>query len=85
MPMHDFDCEKCGYGTEEIVSVNTNEVDCPRCGCVCTKVYRTSPPILTTIIPSYSTCKKHKAGYVHSHGDKPRTKTQGIGWSGADK
>jgi putative FmdB family regulatory protein len=86
MPMYDYRCEneKCGKVTDDIVPAGTEVIECSECGAEASRIFIKSPPILTTIIPAYSGCKKHKAGYSHTHADRPRTHVQGKGWS-ADK
>jgi putative FmdB family regulatory protein len=74
MPMYDFECSK-GHAFEEICAVN-EEVKCPECGAEAKKVWRSGPPVLTHIIPSYPGCLAQKAGYVHSHAPQPSTKVQ---------
>lgn len=81
MPLHDFKCTKCKYTQEEVVPATTDNIVCDHCGSVSEKVFLQSAKQLTTIIPDYPGCKKKKAGYVHSHGDKPATKVQ-SGWGG---
>jgi hypothetical protein len=33
-----------------------------------------APAVLSKIVPVYPGSKKHKAGYVHTHGDRPAEK-----------
>jgi putative FmdB family regulatory protein len=81
MPLHDFECIACGSMFEEIVPAGMHRCPCPECGAEGEKVYTKSPPILTAIIPAYPGCKKQKAGYAHSHADRPATKIQSTGWT----
>ena len=92
MPMHDFKCEKCEEIFEELVPIIKNEdgtehvpttVTC-ECGAVAHRIFTGAPKQLTKIIPSYPGCLKNKAGYVHSHGDKPAKKLQ-SGYGGVTK
>lgn len=76
MPMHDFECTKCTYTEEEIVPPGAETINCASCGGVSKKVFLQSAILLTTIIPDYPGCKKKRAGYVHTHGDKSATKVQ---------
>jgi putative FmdB family regulatory protein len=80
MPLHDFVCPGCNAAFEEMVPAGMHLCPCPECGRDAEKVYTSSPPILTAIIPDYPGCRKHKAGYVHSHADRPATRTTGKGW-----
>lgn len=75
MPLHDFKCPSCGEVKEEIVK-NGEIVRCDSCGKSMEKIFLKSATHLTTIIPSYPGCKAQKAGYVHTHGDRPATKVQ---------
>ncbi len=31
MPVYEFECEKCGEITEDLVRMGTSRIDCPRC------------------------------------------------------
>ncbi len=81
MPLHDFECTKCNHITEEIVPQDTDAVDCPKCGAQADKAYQGSAKQILSFIPDYPGCKKLRAGYVHSHGDRPSEKIQSTGWS----
>lgn len=81
MPWHDYKCSVCDHIEEDSQPYGTKTIECEKCGEVSEKFYGKAPVRLTTIIPSYTGCKKVKAGYVHSHGDKPRTRVQGCGFS----
>lgn len=72
MPLYDFECDVCGKVTEELVSMGTKKMDC-NCGGVLMRLV-CAPKVLTEIIPSYPGSLKQKAGYVHTHGDRPATK-----------
>lgn len=75
MPMYDFRCNTCNLEFDEIVLCNVNTIDCPVCGTLTAeRIFITAPKLLTNIIPSYPGCKKHKAGYVHTHADRNATK-----------
>ena len=74
MPLYDFKCDGCGESTEEIVDSDVKKLDC-NCGGTKQRL-ACAAKTLTTIIPSYPGSLKQKAGYVHSHGDKPATKVQ---------
>lgn len=74
---YDYGC-KNGHEFEHVCSMNDKpaELPCPEegCGLMAKGLITGAPTLLTTIIPSYRGCKKQKAGYVHSHGDKDATK-----------
>ncbi len=73
MPLYDFECTTCGEVVEEVVSFDTKKIDCEVCeGDM--KRLACSGTTLTNIIPSYKGCLKQKAGYMHTHADKPATK-----------
>jgi len=72
MPLYDFECNACGKVVEEIASVETKKMDC-NCGGTLERLVA-APTVLTEIIPSYPGSLKQKAGYVHTHGDRPATK-----------
>lgn len=76
MPMYDYRCPACKTETDELVRNADVKVLCPECGKKMERVWSHCPPTLTNIIPSHPGCKAHKAGYVHSHGDRPATKIQ---------
>lgn len=74
MLLYDFECPKCGKIREELVSNPDEKILCDNCGKNMHRIFVKSAVILTTIIPSYPGCKTQKAGYVHTHGDRPATK-----------
>lgn len=84
MPLYDYECVKCGHCEESIQPPVTPTIECSKCGEVSEKYYTSCAKTLTTIIPAYPGCKKNKAGYVHTHGDKPRSRVQGCGFSPSD-
>ncbi len=81
MPLYDYKCSACGHLEEDIRPPGTKVIECEKCSSASNRFYGTAPAYLTTIIPSYPGCKKVRAGYVHSHGDKPSTRVQGRGFS----
>ena len=87
MPMFDYICDHCRLETEEVVSDPKEDVPCPDCGHVMSRVWRSAPVTMNTVIPSYPGCKGNKAGYVHTHSPKrPATKIQsGYGGSQGPK
>jgi putative FmdB family regulatory protein len=84
MPMYDFKCHACGHEEESIEKSGTTRIPCSNCNEQSERFFKGAPTTLTTIIPSYPGCKKHKAGYVHSHADKPATRVTGKGFSPSD-
>jgi hypothetical protein len=87
MPMHDYKCDTCDKVFEECVPLDPVTGKCPPvlpckyCTGVARIIYLSAPKIFGTIVPDYPGAKKQKAGYVHTHGDRPATKVQGKGWS----
>jgi putative FmdB family regulatory protein len=72
MPLYDFKCEGCGETTEEVVPYDVKSLDC---GCGAKKKrLACAANTLTNIVPSYPGSLRQKAGYVHTHGDRPATK-----------
>lgn len=81
MPLHDFQCGSCACVFEEMVPVGMHRCPCPKCGAEGEKVYVKMPPTLTEFVPDYPGSKRLKAGYVHTHGDRPATRIQSTGWT----
>ncbi len=81
MPMYDYECSECGHLEDSIEKVDTLTIPCGVCGEPSNRVYTSCATHLTTIVPDYPGCKKKRAGYVHTHGDRPRTKVQGRGFT----
>lgn len=79
--LHDYRCPGCDK-VEEILVSNGDVPTCSECGVPLKIEWIASPKVLTAIIPAYKGSKKHAAGYVHSHADKPATKIQ-SGYGGA--
>lgn len=83
MPMYNFHCEKCGEVFEDLVPSTVHDSECPTCHAPAMRTWvGQAPSLLNTIILDYPGSKKHKAGYVHSHGDRPATKIQ-SGYGGS--
>lgn len=81
--LYDYDCTK-GHRFEIRSSIADKPESpvCPECGEPSHFVFTKAPVLFSTIIPTYPGALKQKAGYVHSHGDKPATRTQ-VGYGGA--
>ena len=80
MPIYDFECA-CGAELENELAKVDEEVTCPNCGKVMTRLVG-APHMFTTIIPTYPGSGKHKAGSVHKFANRPATKTQ-VGYGGS--
>ena len=74
--LYDYDCsEGHRFEIRSSIADKPSAPVCPECGALAKFVFTKAPVLFTTIIPSYPGALKQKAGYVHSHGDKPATKT----------
>lgn len=71
--MQDYRCRECGHRFEYLHQTTEDIEVCPQCGSNEADL-QLGGHQLTTIIPSYPGCKKVKAGYVHTHGDRPAEK-----------
>lgn len=72
----DFACGKCQHEFHDLVQGRDGQPDaCPSCKSsngftkLASALY-----VPTTIMVTYPGSKRHKAGYIHSHGDKPAEK-----------
>lgn len=79
MPIYDYECT-CGTRVDNELAKLDEDVHCPKCKAVMTRL-DCAPKTLTTIVPTYPGSKRHKAGYVHKHGNRPSEKTQ-MGYGG---
>jgi len=83
MPMYNFECVDCKHIMEDLVPSDTDAIVCEKCSGDAIRIWAgTAPNLVNTIILDYPGSKKHKAGYVHSHGDRPATKIQ-SGYGGS--
>lgn len=71
MILHDFHCESCDKTFEELVKSDQTATPCT-CGQQARRIM-SAPKTFHEIVPTSKTSKKRKAGYVHSHGDRPKT------------
>lgn len=71
MILHDFVCSRCHAEFEDLVRMDEAETACA-CGYTATRVM-SAPKMFTEIIPTTLNSKRHKAGYQHSHADRPKT------------
>ena len=69
-------CRGCGESYEFLHHPDDEKNACPSCGSAEGDV-QLGGVTLTKIIPTYRNCKRQKAGYVHSHGDRPAEKKPG--------
>lgn len=72
MPLYDFVCDACNAKFETIVKYGVDDAPCRECNATAKRV-PSGFALLNTIVPSYPGCKKRKAGYLHTHGNRPRT------------
>jgi putative FmdB family regulatory protein len=84
VPVYDYACPKGCEDYEVRCSIADRALPhpCPLCGEHGKQVILTVPAMPKVIVVDYPGSKKHKAGFVHSHGDKSATKTQ-VGFGGA--
>ncbi len=73
MILHDFFCDACGVKFEALVRADEREIDCVACAAPSARRIMSAPAVFHEIVPTTKTSKKRKAGYVHSHGDRPKT------------
>jgi putative FmdB family regulatory protein len=72
--LQEYACRACGKNYEFLHHPSNEPAACPSCGSLDAELQLGGAPLLTVIVPVYPGCKKHKAGFVHSHGDKPAEK-----------
>ncbi len=72
MKLYDFECLACRHQFEALVRGDLLP-PCPSCENGGTQRLMSAPKLFTTIVPDYPGSKKKKAGYTHSHGDRPKT------------
>lgn len=73
MMLYDFRCLSCEVVFEDLVAANQTTVQCPECLSPSAERMIPAPAVFHEIVPTSKTSKKRKAGYVHSHGDRPKT------------
>lgn len=71
--LQDYSCRACGEIYEYLRHGEGDEPTCPKCGSSDAGVVPGGRPF-SVIVPMYPGAKKHKAGYVHTHGDRPKEK-----------
>ena len=84
----DFLCDKCEHVFEDLVEGPEGKPDmCSECGSL--EGFKKLPSLMnmpTTIVPSYPVSLKRKAGYVHTHADRPAEKAGSqISMAGSSK
>lgn len=83
LKMYDFHCVNCETFFEALVDSQKNTVNYAcTCGTLADRIVGGGHSF-TTIVPAYPGSKKRKAGYQHSHADRPKTpgKIQ-VGYTG---
>jgi Zn-finger nucleic acid-binding protein len=84
--MKDFLCPNCCAEVEELVENDVASIPCPWCKTNMENVWLKAPHLASECIPSYPGCKAQRAGYMHTHGDRPAEKIQsGYGGSQGPK
>jgi len=83
MKLYDFQCNACGHKFEELMRPDDPAPICPACNTTSTTRLLGCTHTCNVIIPTTLHSKKLKAGYIHTHGDRPKTpgKIQ-VGYSG---
>jgi putative FmdB family regulatory protein len=71
--LNGYTCKACGASYEYMHENSADKQVCPACGSNDAELQLGSHT-LTVIIPTYRGCKRQKAGYQHTHGDKPAEK-----------
>lgn len=80
LKMFDFHCDNCGTTFESLVRDET-KIPC-ECGYPADRLMPGGHSF-TTIIPDYPGAKRRKAGYQHSHADRPKTEGKiQVGYTG---
>lgn len=69
-----YTCRTCTHDYEFLHHPSDEPAVCPKCGSTDAELKLGGAPLLTVIVPVYPGAKKKKAGYVHTHGDRPREK-----------
>ena len=73
LKMFDYGCPACGHQFETLVREDA-EVTCPECQESPATRRPTGGHLFTTIKATTLTSKKYKAGYQHSHTNRPKEK-----------
>ena len=71
--LQDYRCRTCTTHFEYLHQTPEDMQVCPVCGSNEADL-QLGGRQLTTIVPAYPGCKKVRAGYVHTHGDRPAEK-----------
>lgn len=69
----DYDCT-CGVRFEALTMSNDEVVECPECKSTDVHRVEAGGVPFNTIVPMHRTSLRSKAGYVHTHGDRPAEK-----------
>ena len=70
----DYYCRSCGADYEFLHHPMDEPATCPKCSSVDAEKRGTAGKLLSVIVPVYPGSKKKKAGWIHSHGDRPAEK-----------
>jgi len=65
----DYECS-CNEQFEHLRMTLEEEVRCPRCGDICATP-KVGSHLVDVIVPMHRRSLTQKAGFVHSHGDRP--------------
>jgi putative FmdB family regulatory protein len=81
MVLKDYKCKSCETVFEALEMYSGEPITCPECSGECGRIYIKAPSDFKVIVPDYPGAKKRKAGYQHTHVDRPKTKTQIQGFN----
>lgn len=85
MPTYEYGCPNSpDHDFEHFCSMSDKPatLPCPTCGAEAKSIVKTAPTVWGGVgVLDYPGSKKFKAGYVHSHGDKPAEKVS-MGFGG---
>ena len=70
----DYRCRGCNTVYEFLHHPSDEPAVCPSCGSQDAEVILSGGHQFHVIVPTYRGSKKLKAGYVHTHGDRPAEK-----------
>lgn len=72
--LREYLCAACEQRYEFLHHPADEQNICPSCGSI-EAATQAGGQLLVAMIPTYKHCKRQKAGFLHSHGDKPAEKT----------
>ena len=70
----DYHCRACGMTFEFLHHPVDEPASCVGCSSADIEPLAVAAKTLTVIVPTYRNCKRQKAGYCHTHEDRPAEK-----------